>query len=756
MSLFSVCKADLFAITETWLSDNDSAVCYEITPPGYKLFHCPRSDRRGGGTALLFKDNINVCKLESGSRISFEFSEYLVCSGTLRIQLVIIYRPPYSTNHPVTVNSFIDEFSEYLDSVILSNDPLCLTGDFNIHVDDHNDPAACRFLDLLESMSLSQHVTEPTHELGHTLDLVITRKSDNLISGRPAPDILFSDHLALLFKLKTARPPLKVDCVSFRKLRSIDKDAFKDDICNSELFQMNTDDPDELAALFDNALRSLLDRHAPVKHKNITIRPCVPWMNDEIILAKRQRRKAERKWRASKAHIDLLSYHTMRNRVTFLMNNARSDYYTSFITENSTDQRRLFRASKSLLNLSKGSGLTLSTNDYQLANDFGKFFAQKITDIRSAITNQICLSVTINATSTVAASCFSEFDLLSESEVSDLITASTKKSCPLDPIPTKLLTECIDVLLPPITKIINHSLDSGYFPRTWKCALVRPLLKKDGLPPVFKNYRPVSNLAFISKLVETVVAKQLQYYLNCNNLFPVFQSAYRQNHSTETALLKVMNDILLNMNDRRVTLLILLDLSAAFDTVDHDTMLRRLEHSFGIQGKALSWFASYLSGRSQRIMINESLSKPFNLEWGVPQGSCLGPLLFTLYTSKLFEIIKYHLPTIHCYADDSQVYISFSPNDRAEQLAVVRSMEDCIRDIRSWMLNNYLKLNDDKTEFLIIGTPQQLEKLDNISIRVGDSDIHPVPIARNLGSCYGLHGFKIVQRTDRTTLEVKY
>ena len=145
------CKADLCAITETWLSDKDSAVCHELTPPSYKLFHCSRSDRRGDGTALLFRDNINVCKLESGSRNSFEFSEYLVCTGSLRIRLVIIYRPPYSTNHPVTVNSFIDEFSEYLESVILCNDLLCLTGDFKIHVDGHNDPAACRFLHLLSA-----------------------------------------------------------------------------------------------------------------------------------------------------------------------------------------------------------------------------------------------------------------------------------------------------------------------------------------------------------------------------------------------------------------------------------------------------------------------------------------------------------------------------------------------------------------------------------------------------------------------------
>ena len=136
--------------------------------------------------------------------------------------------------------------------------------------------------------------------------------------------------------------------------------------------------------------------------------------------------------------------------MTFLSTKVRSDYNTNFITENSTDQRTLFRASKSLLNLSKGSGLPLSTNDYQLANDFGKFFAQKIADIRSVNTNQICLP--INANSTVTPSCFSEFNLLFESEVFDLVTASSKKSCPLDPIPTKLLNKCVNVLLPPITR----------------------------------------------------------------------------------------------------------------------------------------------------------------------------------------------------------------------------------------------------------------------------------------------------------------
>ena len=155
-------------------------------------------------------------------------------------------------------------------------------------------------------------------------------------------------------------------------------------------------------------------------------------------------------------------------------------------------------------------------------------------------------------------------------------------SCPLDPIPITLLVEHLDELLPLSTRMVNLSLNTGYFPDSWKLAIVRPLLKKDGLEPVPKNYRPVSNLQYISKLAETVVAKQLQKHLSLKNLFPVFKSAYCHHHNTETALLKVVNDILLNVDKQRVTLLLLLNLSAAFDTVDHSTLLRRLEHSFGI------------------------------------------------------------------------------------------------------------------------------------------------------------------------------
>ena len=163
----------------------------------------------------------------------------------------------------------------------------------------------------------------------------------------------------------------------------------------------------------------------------------------------------------------------------------------------------------------------------------------------------------------------------------------------------------------------------------WKEVLVLPLLKKPGLEILFKNFRPVSNLPSFSKLTESAVYNQTYSHICMENLCPANQSSYRKNYSTETALLRVKNDILLNTNKQHVTLLVLLDLSAAFDTVDHNVLLSRLHSKFGISGTALEWFRSYLNGRSQRVMVQGNLSQSLNLDFGVLQGSCLGSLLFT-------------------------------------------------------------------------------------------------------------------------------
>ena len=186
-----------------------------------------------------------------------------------------------------------------------------------------------------------------------------------------------------------------------------------------------------------------------------------------------------------------------------------------------------------------------------------------------------------------------------------------------------------------LTLLVNKSFQIGYFHEEWKNAPVKHLLKKLGLELVFPSFRPVSNLPFISKLTEKTSVNQLSDHMS--------QSAYRPFHSTETALLKVQSDILLSMDDQKVTLLVMPDLSAAFDTIDCSILLETLGSGFGVGGTAFKWFTSYLSQRTQQLQIKGTLSEKKQLTTGVPQGSCLGPVLFTIYVADLFQIIEKHL-----------------------------------------------------------------------------------------------------------------
>ena len=203
-------------------------------------------------------------------------------------------------------------------------------------------------------------------------------------------------------------------------------------------------------------------------------------------------------------------------------------------------------------------------------------------------------------------------------------------------------------------------------------------------------FKPV----ILFKLTEMAACNQAHSHVSANNIYPSLQSSYRKGHSNETALLKIVNDILLNMNKQHVTLFVLLDLSAAFDTVDHDILIQRLTTKFGINGVVLNWFESYLEGKSQHVSVQGSVSEKFDLKWGVPQGSCLGPLLFIFYARELFNVLEAHLPSVHCYADDTQLYLSFRPNDNHGEDDALKAMELCVQDIRVWLSRDKLFMND--------------------------------------------------------------
>ena len=267
----------------------------------------------------------------------------------------------------------------------------------------------------------------------------------------------------------------------------------------------------------------------------------------------------------------------------------------------------------------------------------------------------------------------------------------------------------------------NQSLLEGRLPLSQRHATITPIIKKPGLDcEDVKNYRPISNLTYMSKFVERLVCKQVTSFLEENNLLPRHQSGFRARHSTETAVLKVMSDILAAADDGRVTLLGLLDMSAAFDTVDHHILLQRLESSFGLTGTVLSWLASFLTGRTQQVIFNGMTSIVAALSSGVPQGSVLGPLLFLLYTADIPVIASDHDLGVHCYADDGQLYVSERPGNAG---SVISKVTACIAEIDNWMSSNRLKLNSEKTQFIWLGSCQQLQKVSVESIDLAGSTL---------------------------------
>ena len=249
----------------------------------------------------------------------------------------------------------------------------------------------------------------------------------------------------------------------------------------------------------------------------------------------------------------------------------------------------------------------------------------------------------------------------------------------------------------------------------------------------------MSNLSFLSKLAVRAVSRQLLEHAECHNLMPVYQSAYKPGHCTETALVKLHSDICLAMDRQEVTLLVMTDLSAAFDTVDHQILLELLDNRFGIRGSALEWLQSYLANRTQCVQVNGKTSPSVSLKFGVPQGSVLGPLLFTMYTAPLFDIIEAHLQHISAYADDNTLYQHFKAPTEMDSVDAISCMEECLTDVKHWMHKNMLKMNDSKTEFMLVGTSKQLSKMHVKSIAIGDDIIKVADCVKNLGADLDKH-----------------
>ena len=721
---------DFAAIVESWMPSQQNNITAELRDKGYGIYHFNRDHRKGGGVALIYKSHF---KFIQGRTFKSEYFECIhvsiACRTTQPVNFIVVYR--YSE---VTPSYFLDEFYPIMENIFMNFKNVIFLGDFNLHVNERLDPNIVKFYDILSSFNLTQEIDGPTHKLGNTLDLVIHDTCDTKVSDICIDFNSRSDHAQIFFKLALDILTINQDkTVTFKDFKNVNIQDFKSDISSKvQHFISNTDRSfANTVSDFNSLCNICVDSHVSTKVVRIHNTPRPKWMDSEFIKTRAERRKLYKKWKRTCSDIDRCNFENARNVTGEMALDKRSNFYKTSIENCNNSHKELFKVCKNLLDKSQSNKLPTYTSSVSMAEEFNDYFISKIETIRSSFPKNVD-SIYGNDMDTYNGPFLEEFRPVSMEELQKIIKGKPIKTSPQDPLPAVLFKACMDELLPALTSLVNLSLSSSSMDGL-KDTVISPLLKKAGLDPeVLKNYRPVFNVLYLSKIIERAALNQCDEHINRIDAHIPNQSGYKPLHSCETLLLRITNDIVLNLDKSKCVIMLLLDLTAAFDTVDHKVLLDILWYELGFRGKVYKWFDAFLKDRRQAIGVDGHKSSFRENLYGVPQGSVVGPFLFNIYVRLLFKTMTQAGFTIHGYADDHQILYSFEIDF---QVAVIRKTVPCGLDIISkWMERHFLKLNPSKTQ-VIIFHPESLEK-QLLFGRLLLSDCSYIPIsseAYNLG-----------------------
>lgn len=621
---------NILCLSETWLSSSVSDS--EITLPNYSfLRHDRQSSKKCGGVLLYFSSDIRLSNAPTINNKDI-ILEYIIC--TLKpikghnINLCVAYRPPDTPSSHF--NSLIDDVEA---RIPYSEKGFILTGDLNIDLLCPSTPESRKLNNWLKSTKLVQLVNIPTRiaktkVLGHDepkitktlIDVIITNLQSRLHTITTI-DVCFSDHKALCFwsksrAIKQRRPrkgiPFRFLPPRFRKNLLSDLS-----LINIESTS-NTIETKKSIEKFYNEMLSILDTYAPIKSKGYQNRSLCPWLTKDTKHYLSLRDSYFSTYKKTLLPQQKMIYTTTKKLAEKMCKIDKANYYSNLISRQTTYKKQW----KHFNELCKGPtpSPSLDINPDELNMFFSTIGGSGPSDLTHMIET---------LQSEIKNHPGFKFDPISQCDILSCIPKIRSNTrIPGDGIPSNILRYIIRTIAPNLATIFNNCIDSGYYPEIWKTALIIPIYKRgDKFSP--SSYRPISLLSPISLVFETLLHKMMTKFLESNDLLGATQSGFRRNHSTETVLLPLINQAFNNANNYQVTLLALIDLTQAFDTLDRALLLKRL-CEIGFSELALRLMASYLSNRHQRTVVDTKLSSLAPVLSGVPQGSVLGPLLFIL------------------------------------------------------------------------------------------------------------------------------